>query len=269
MDRGWYRIGVGAPRGAFVPSLVFLGTLAVCVLGGYLAWTEAGNPQFDVFLFVLAGWIVSLSLHEYAHAIFAYHGGDRTVASRGYLKLNPLKYAHPVLSVVLPVAFLLLGGIGLPGGAVWVDHNALRSKNAQSLVSLVGPGMNFALAIVLSIPFIAGVANYNIFFPQGHPYFWAALGFLAYLQLTAAILNLLPLPGLDGGNAVRPWLTAPYDRYYDQFAGVGMLLLFALLFIPSIGAAFIGGVRTVGSLIGVPLDQASLGYQFFKFWQVG
>src|SRR5215475_9790999 len=226
MARGWDQVGVGAPRGAFRPSGVFLGAVAICALGGVMAWNNFGNGGFDLFVFVVFGWIVSLSLHEYSHAVFAYHGGDRSVASRGYLKLNPLKYAHPVLSVILPVAFLLLGGIGLPGGAVWVDRHALRSKNAQSLVSLVGPGMNLLLALLLSIPFITGFVSYELTEFDPHPYFWAGVSFLAYLQLTAAMLNILPLPGLDGRNAVRPWLNSPWDRYYDQFAGVGMLLLF-------------------------------------------
>ena len=50
------------------------------------------------------------------------------MAARGYLTLNPLKYTHPLLSIVLPVLFLLMGGIGLPGGAVWVDRHAIRGK---------------------------------------------------------------------------------------------------------------------------------------------
>ena len=65
-----------------------------------MAWQEFGNPIVNIILFVIAGWLVSLSLHEYAHALFAYRSGDRGVAERGYLTLNPLKYAHPVLSIV-------------------------------------------------------------------------------------------------------------------------------------------------------------------------
>ena len=57
------------------------------------------------------------------------------VADRGYLTLNPLKYTHPLLSIVLPVVFVLLGGIGLPGGAVWVDQHAIRGRLRHSLIS--------------------------------------------------------------------------------------------------------------------------------------
>jgi Zn-dependent protease len=258
---GWDTVGVGVPKGSFRPSAVFLGTLAICVTGGVMAWHDYGSRQFDVFLFVVFGWIVSLSLHEYSHALFAFHGGDRAVANRGYLKLNPLKYAHPVLSVVLPIAFLLLGGIGMPGGAVWVNHGALRSKNVQSLVSLVGPASNFLLFVLMSVPFLVGV-DYG-----AHLTFWSGWAFLAFLQLTAAILNLFPIPGLDGGNAIRPWLNQPYAHYYDQFAGVGLILLFALLFLPVVNSAFFGFVYTVFDLFGTPSGLSSLGHLLFEFWR--
>ena len=73
-----------------------------------------------VFIFVIAGWMVSLCLHEFGHAFTAWRFGDHDVAVRGYLTLNPFKYSNPMLSMVLPLLFIALGGIGLPGGAVWV-----------------------------------------------------------------------------------------------------------------------------------------------------
>ena len=70
------------------------------------------------FAIVLVGWVFSLCLHEFSHALVAYYGGDTTVREKGYLTFNPLKYTHPVYSIVLPLLFLVMGGIGLPGGAV-------------------------------------------------------------------------------------------------------------------------------------------------------
>ncbi|MEF0941657.1 hypothetical protein [Rhizobium sp. BR 362] len=75
-----------------------------------------------VFVFVLTGWIVSLCLHEGAHALSAYWGGDRSVAAKGYLSPELLAYTQPLLSFALPLLYLLLGRIGLPGGAVSIDH---------------------------------------------------------------------------------------------------------------------------------------------------
>ena len=80
------------------------------------------------FLIVLVGWIFSLCLHEFSHALIAYFGGDTSVREKGYLTFNPLKYTHPVYSIVLPLLFLVLGGIGLPGGAVYIETWRLRSR---------------------------------------------------------------------------------------------------------------------------------------------
>ena len=68
----------------FRPSPVFLATLALFITGGALTWYGYGNVRFNVFLFVVSGWVVSLCLHEYFHALTAYRGGDRSVAERGY-----------------------------------------------------------------------------------------------------------------------------------------------------------------------------------------
>ena len=103
------------------------------------------------FLIVLAGWIFSLCLHEFSHALVAYNGGDYTVREKGYLSFNPLKYTHPVFSIVVPIIFLLLGGIGLPGGAVYIETWRIRSRKWLSLMSLAGPASNLLVAIVLGI----------------------------------------------------------------------------------------------------------------------
>jgi len=254
------RVLRGSQR-AFRPSAVFLGMVAVWVTGGVMAWLDFGSPIVNVLLFVIAGWVVSLSLHEYAHAIVAYHSGDRAVAERGYLTLNPLKYAHPVLSIVLPLVFVLLGGIGLPGGAVWLDHHAIRGRLRSSLISAAGPATNLAFLIVLLIPFLLGLAT------PAHETFWAGLAFLAFLQLTAAVLNFVPLPGVDGGNVLRPWLTGSGARVYDAVSPYGMLILFALLFEPRVNLIFWTVVGTIADVIGLPLFLAEAGRDLILFWR--
>src|SRR5512142_224535 len=103
------------------------------------------------FLIVLIGWIFSLCLHEFSHALVAYYGGDYTVREKGYLTFNPLKYTHPVYSIVLPLLFVLMGGIGLPGGAVYIERWRLRSRLWATAVSLAGPAANLLIAIVLGL----------------------------------------------------------------------------------------------------------------------
>jgi Zn-dependent protease len=258
MDRG--DLVVGVPKGAFRPSGIFLCLVALFVTAGVMSWRGFGDAGLNVFLFVAAGWLVSLCLHEYAHALIAYRGGDVAVASRGYLTLNPLKYSHPLLSIVLPLVIVVLGGIGLPGGAVWVDRHHLRGRSWDSIVSFAGPAMNILFTLMLVVPFATGV---NV---DAHPDFWAAVAFLAFLQLTASVLNLMPIPGVDGGNLIEPWLPPDWQRGFAKVAPFGMLLLFALLWEPRINRAFFWFVFTIADALGLPSDLYADGFNLFRFW---
>jgi Zn-dependent protease len=252
---------LGVPRSAFRPSPVFLALVALFVAGGVMTWNRFGNVRFDVFLFVVSGWLVSLCLHEYAHAVIAYRAGDRSVAHRGYLTLNPFKYTHPLLSIALPVLVVLLGGIGLPGGAVWVDRHAIPGRLRHTLVSLAGPATNVLFTLLL-------VAVLRIGFGGDGPVeFWAGLALLAFLQLTASVLNLLPVPGLDGGNMIQPWLNPQWRRMYDLFAPFGFILLFALLWNPRIGGWFFDAVFAVADALGLPPWLYATGLELIRFWQ--
>jgi Zn-dependent protease len=179
------------------------------------------------------------------------------VAERGYLTLNPAKYTHPFLSFVIPLVFVLLGGIGLPGGAVWVDRHAIRSRGWDSFISFAGPATNLLFTIVLVMPFAAGVDT------AAHRTFWAGVAFLAFLQLTAAVLNFVPIPGVDGGNLIQPWLSPQWQRGFQQVAPYGMLLLIALLWTPRINALFFGFVFFLANLLGMPYEPLRDGFLLF------
>ncbi|GAA4970692.1 site-2 protease family protein [Actinoplanes utahensis] len=263
------------PRNAFVPSPVFVGIVAVFVASGVMTWSGFGNIGLDVFLFIISGWLISLCLHEYAHAVLGYFSGDLTVADRGYLRLNPLKYTHPLLSIVLPVIVVILGGIGLPGGAVWVDHRYIRSKVKDSLISAAGPLTNVVLAVVIAIPFLIGLAPEVV--PSGlggvtladtsHGAFWAALAALAFLQVTASVLNFLPIPGLDGGGIIQPWLSPAYQRAWNVVAPWGFLVLFLLLWQTQVGTYFFELVNWLAGLIGIEQELFASGLQLMRFWE--
>ena len=265
-----YQVSRSAPRNAFVPSPVFVGIVALTVVSAWMAWTGFGNVRVDVFLLVVCGWLVSLCLHEYAHALVAFLCGDRGVAERGYLRLNPLKYTSPVLSIILPIIAVVLGGIGLPGGAVWVDHSVIRSKAQESLISLAGPATNLILAVVCAVPFWFG-GGQDITFSGGelggaHANFWVGLAALGFLQVTASILNFVPVPGLDGGNIIRPWLNAQYQRAYSLFAPYGFILLFLLLWQSRVNVWFFSVVGYVTNAIGIPDALGEFGLFWMRFW---
>jgi Zn-dependent protease len=213
------------------------------------------------FVVVLFGWIFSVCLHEFAHALVAYWGGDTSVKEKGYLSLNPIKYADPIYSFALPVLFLVAGGIGLPGGAVYVDYNRLRSRAWQSAMSLAGPAANALLAVVIGL-----LLQYTDLADGA----WGpALSFLGLLQVSSVILNLLPVPMLDGFRAIEPWL--PYDIKESAYRlgpnGVFFVML-ALWYVRPLNAALWGAAYAAAFAIGIPLDQAFDGFGQFRFWKI-
>ncbi|RGD59234.1 site-2 protease family protein [Kitasatospora xanthocidica] len=254
-------------------SPVFWVLLAVLGTSGWAVYQGYGNASFGVFLFVVAGWMVSLCLHEYAHARTALHGGDISVGAKGYLTLNPLKYANVLLSFVLPIVFVILGGIGLPGGSVWIERHRIQGRLKHSLISAAGPLVNLLIAAALLVPIGTGWLDDPTVhaFWEGHELiispFSGALGFLGFLQLSAAVLNLLPVPGLDGYGIVEPWLSYQTRRAIEPFAPYGMLAVFALLWQPQVNEFFFGIVHGLMNLFGVDQDYATLGRYLFSFWK--
>jgi Zn-dependent protease len=212
------------------------------------------------FLVVLGGWVFSLTLHEFAHAFVAYRGGDWTVREKGYLTFNPLKYTHPIYSIALPLLFLVLGGIGLPGGAVYIQKELLRSRKWETAVSLAGPLSNLVVAIVLGLILkLAPVSQNGI---------WPGLAFLALLQVTAFLFNLLPIPPFDGYGAIRPHLDWGVREKMDRFGQVSLfVVLLAFWYLPVVSSAFWGLVGFISRAIGVPLNLAVLGQSLFMFWR--
>lgn len=247
---------------ALRPSPVFLGVVAVTVLGGALAWQAERSSALGhvgVFVLVVAGWVVTLCLHEFAHAYTAWRHGDTDVEVRGYLTLNPLKYSHPLLSIGLPVLFIALGGIGLPGGAVYLRTGLFRPE-VQARVSLAGPAVNAASALIL----LAAIRMFGV--GDDHVVFWTGLSFLAFLQVMATVLNLLPVPGLDGYGALEPFLTPRTRSAVAPFKPYGLLLLIALLFVPAINVVFFDAIYWLFELSGVQQIYAQYGNYLMRFW---
>jgi Zn-dependent protease len=212
------------------------------------------------FLVVLVGWIFSLSLHEFSHAAVAYLGGDTTVRKKGYLTFNPLKYTHPVYSLLLPLLFLVIGGIGLPGGAVYIETWRLRSKNWVTAVSLAGPFSNLVLAIILAL-----VMH---FAPISFSGIWPGLAFLALLQVTALVLNLIPVPPFDGFGAIEPHLNEEVRMRIAPVRGAMIWIVFLVLwYVPIVNNMFWGFIFFLARIIGVPLNLAITGLDQFLFWR--
>ncbi len=251
-------------QSAVRPSPVFLAIVGATALFGLAAWRYGEDPgkpaRLALFGFVISAWILSLSLHEFGHAYMAYRSGDRSVAAKGYLTLNPLKYSDMVLSFLIPVVFILLGGIGLPGGAVWIDRHSIQGRLRHSLISAAGPLSNAIFAIMLAV-------LYKNFVHQDHGVFWLGVAFLAFLQVTAALLNLLPIPGLDGFGIIEPYLPRRWADQASAYGGYVFLALIALLWIGPFNRAFFDGVYNITDALGIGELAIQFGHSLFTWWQ--
>lgn len=240
-------------------SPVFLGILAVTIGAGFLTVIDnAAVHTLAVVLLIIGGWAVSLCLHEFGHAITAFRGGDHSVAAKGYLTLDPRRYTDPMLSLALPILLIVIGGIPLPGGAVWINRAALRGRGRESMVSLAGPLANLVLGIGLVI--VINLTQPNLILAAG-------LSYLALLQLLAFVLNMLPVPGLDGYGAVEPYLPYAWRRFGDRARPYAFLVLFALLLaVPAILSPLFAIAFGLFDLAGGSPALAGHGDRLFRFW---
>jgi Zn-dependent protease len=227
-DRALRRKPLTSLKGALGISPIFAGIVAVAAISGAGLWFDVlpTVPWVLTIVFVVAGWITSLCIHEFGHALVAYLGGDRSVKASGYLNLNPVRYTNLLMSIIFPVVFLVLGGIALPGGAVYIDHAAIRSRAWDSLVSLAGPLGTLVCAVLFAAPFL--IPGHDSWVTSTNVGFWAALAFLCFMEAVSLLLNLLPIPGFDGFGILRPWL--PYSLQalsvrYSQLAMIGLFIV--------------------------------------------
>lgn len=215
----------------------------------------------EVFIFVLVGWVFSVCLHEFGHAIVAYKCGDYSVKDKGYLTMNPIHYTDPLTSIILPIVFIILGGIGLPGGAVYINDSLIPKKWQRAAVSLAGPAMNILLIIVLCIPFWTGLVS-----AQNKTLLPIALAMLISLQVMAVIFNLLPVPSLDGFRAISEWLPLGVREFGMRHANLCLMLLFVLMWNGPVSRAFWIAVGVICGLLGIDADLIMGGWQEFYFW---
>lgn len=243
-------------------NLVGLALLAAFLaLGAALAFgPTAGTPL--TFGFVMVGWVLAVMAHEFAHAGVAWLAGDHTVRAKGYLSFDPRRYGDVGTSLVIPLIALALGGIGFPGGAVYLRNDLMRGPAWRAAASLAGPGATLLVlaGLALGLGVAAGLGAEGPLFD--------AVAMLAFLQATALILNLLPLPGLDGFNAIRPFMPASWTPALRKLDAVALLILLAAVFlIPGFSALLFGGAATLAALLGVPVQAIQAGWDAFHFWK--
>ena len=156
------------------------------------------------FLYTLPALVLSLSIHEYAHAWVAYKLGDISQKIRGRLTLNPLAHIDPIGFIAI-----MLIGVGWGKPVTVDDRNFKDSRKGMMLTSLAGPASNLLLAIlvtiILKLLMVFGVMNTIINSNTGN----IILNMLLYViqfNIVFGIFNLIPLPPLDGSKVLAYFL---------------------------------------------------------------
>lgn len=193
--------------------------------------------------------LFAITVHEAAHGYAAKFFGDLTAERMGRITLNPFKHIDPIGTILLPALSIILGGV-LFGWAkpVPVNFGQLRRPKQDMLwVALAGPASNFAMAIVWGLV-LARIA----LFPESAQAFLAQMS-LAGIQinLVLLVLNLFPLPPLDGGRIAVSLLPMQAAIKFAQIERYGMLILIALLFTGILGVLLSPVLRFFQQLLTV------------------
>ncbi len=178
--------------------------------------------------------LFAITLHEAAHGYVARHFGDMTAAREGRISLNPLRHIDPVGTVLLPLLTLWMGGI-LLGWAkpVPVNFAALRRPKQDMLwVAIAGPASNLAMALGWAFLYKLG-----LLFPENYfadPMLGMAIWGIK-INVVLMVLNLLPLPPLDGGRVAVSLLPHRQAFQLAKIEPYGMFILIFLAVTPVLG----------------------------------
>lgn len=184
--------------------------------------------------------MISITIHEFAHAVCAVACGDDTPRRQGRISLNPLDHFDPVGFTMVLLTTLFGFGIGW-GKPVQINPSKFRHPRWDEIkVSAWGPLSNIILAVLSGII----VRQFGQTMPANMYDFVITM---VFINITLALFNLIPLPPLDGSHILAGLL--PYDmaRSYSRFAAqYGMAVLLVCLFVP------IDGRTLVGFVLGTP-----------------
>jgi len=175
--------------------------------------------------------IFAITLHEAAHGYAARHFGDPTAWQLGRISLNPIRHIDAVGTVLVPALILLVSSGGFLFGwakPVPVDFGRLRRPKQDMLwVAAAGPGANLFMAIVWGLVLKLVLSSPDFMYAE-------ALAAMAKVGIqingVLMILNLLPLPPLDGGRIAVSLLPPAAAYRFAQLERFGLMILLGLLF---------------------------------------
>jgi Zn-dependent protease len=176
--------------------------------------------------------LVSLTVHEAAHAWTADRLGDPTARLLGRVSFNPIVHIDPIGTLLLP-AIAAFSGLPIIGWAKPVPVNMSRLTHPRRdfmLVAAAGPASNIAQAIVCAVVVRALYAGGG-----GSDMFELVLTSAVRINLLLAVFNLLPIPPLDGGNVLAGLLPGRAAAAFRSLGQFGFIILFALMYTGVLG----------------------------------
>ena len=205
------------------------------------------NINIQQFSAALIPIIFAITVHEAAHGYAAKYFGDMTAHYLGRITLNPLKHIDLVGTIILPALTVMLGGI-LFGWAkpVPVNFSNLRNpKKNMMWVALAGPLSNLLMAIFWTFIY----ARLQVF-PDSSIFFLQVMA-LAGIQinLILMVLNMLPIPPLDGGRVAVSLLPYPWSSYIENLERYGLFIIIFLLFSGVLGSILFPLINISKSII--------------------
>jgi len=185
--------------------------------------------------------LFAITVHEVAHGWAASKLGDQSAKMLGRLTLNPLKHIDPIGTVVVPIALLVLGGFvfGWAKAVPVNDRNFKHPARDMAWVAMAGPASNFIMAILWAV-----IGRIGIELQAGSP----DIGqFLLYsgvagvsINLILMVLNLLPVPPLDGSHVLSAFLPKPWAWQFNRIAPFGFIILVGLMVMGFLGPVLMG-----------------------------
>ncbi|HUW99223.1 MAG TPA: site-2 protease family protein [Acidiferrobacter sp.] len=186
--------------------------------------------------------LFAITLHEVAHGWMAKRLGDPTAQRLGRLSLNPIRHIDPIGTIVIPGILLLMGtgfifGWAKPVPITW--SNLRNPRRDMALVALAGPGANLLMAFGWAA--IGRVAQYLPSMWAARPLFYMSIAGIT-INIVLMVLNLLPLPPLDGSRVLSGVLPGRAALHYNRIEPYGLWILLLLV-----------GTGALGWILGPPV----------------